>query len=272
MRHKETDYIYGVLQILYANGERCGMKEIKNNIAEYAGFEMTYEDLAPYGSRSKTEPSYRQIVGNLVSHRHPDLFKYVETYRDPKHAGKFLYRLNVTGIAYVEAIESEDEHVKSLDKETEAYIDENEPVSTAADINVTIPASCVAVNETANDELTLPLEIYRSLAPANLFEESADMLENKHCILDAGNHCQEAKLYYLIPLSVAEEFAPVNINIKANTVRLCEKHALEFNHATPAMKKELLGQMYLHKKRELNMAGIFLSSVDELFSYYQEGE
>lgn len=97
MQHSQNDFIVAVLLVIDSHQDGCDSATVKDEIDMY--IDLFDEDLKPYGSRRKHEPRYRQLVGNLFSHRTPELFKYLnKTKINKRH---YKWSLNTKGKIYV---------------------------------------------------------------------------------------------------------------------------------------------------------------------------
>ena len=119
MQHSQNDFIVAVLLVIDSHQDGCDSATVKDEIDMY--IDLFDEDLKPYGSRRKHEPRYRQLVGNLFSHRTPELFKYLnKTKINKRH---YKWSLNTKGKIYVANIKKVKEAGKMLIEYSDASLD-----------------------------------------------------------------------------------------------------------------------------------------------------
>ena len=251
MRHAEHEYISGVLRLLYKyrNDDPLDMAFIKENIENYLDFELNSSDLKPFYSRSTSEPSYKQIVGNLISHKHPNLFRYINATPNLFNT-KLFYQINLEGIQYVEMFVGEKpKHIIPAGepkKYQQFSIFDEQPSDDKK-----------GKGDVSAGTRKLPLE------PGCLSESINRKFFEETCIVCGGT--TNTNYYNIIPLSAVDDFFPVNIDVNENKMCLCEKCAHNFNSGDDEFRENMFHIITHGKKRkELAAANIFIGSEKSL--------
>lgn len=301
-QHKESDFIIPFIITVYQLGGKCSMEQIKNEICKY--IKLSPEDWKPYPSRSKHEPRYRQVVGNLVSHRTQDLFKYIyqiipdeELYSDNP---KYLYYINESGRDLVESLpkdkngfpscegvvlvdgelsfkeaysvienEANDEIIKEEIKDEMPLIEASDQDKTTIlderDSKVVSSVKGPKIKRTDITKADLTTTIVRV---QNYQCQYARLKGKKHITFKKEDGTQYAIGHHLIPMSASVDFFPKNLDRASNIVTLCPNCHDAVHYGSIDEKKEILQVLYENMIDQLNDEGIFISFEKLIEKYY----
>lgn len=280
-KHKEADFIIPVIRVIYENGGSCVMSTIKDQVSNY--ITLTPEDYEPMPSRSKTEPCYRQIVGNLVSHNPSAFSKYVdrENYIDKKGVQSKVYtlKLNEEGIKYAESFESK-QHVVVLNNsclETDASYDFEE-INSKFNTMIMDSASLVDYQDVKVVNAANNRQFKRSNLTDNSLGQSIIKLNNYVCQYGRiigenhqyhndknGNNYVEP--HHLIPMKASKDFYPRSLDRPSNIIPLCPVCHNLLHHGSNDEIRKVLKSLYDEYIQGLNNDDIYIT-FDDLFEKY----
>lgn len=276
-KHKESDFIIPVLRVIYSYGGECTTSIIKDEVGNY--ITLTPEDLEPMPSRSKTEPCYRQIVGNLISHKTKELFQFIDVvplYDDKgNETRKYKLKLNEKGIKMVEQFVPK-QHTITLD-----YPNVEEMFNVVREPEFEYNASKNVdeldnrVLEAANND-----NFKRSAIANSVLGQAINRINNYTCqyakfvgedhksfINKNGNMYTEA--HHLIPMSASKDFFPRNLDRPSNIVTLCPNCHSTLHHGSEEEKRRILLVLYKKYIYGLNQDEIFITYEDLYEKYYK---
>ena len=260
MRHAEYEYISGILRLLYKyrDSDPVDMSFIKENVENYLDFELNGDDLKPFGSRSVNEPSYKQVIGNLISHKKAALFKNIDVIPNLL-TKKLFYKINLSGISYVESILGTEPKIRRRSKKTQKYrqftifdeYEEGEKTVTTEKFDEIPKQDCIVLEES---------QLSKSLNMEQASKRACDA---------CGNNDTTRKTYSIIPAEAATDFFPINIHVNANTMVLCDSCSKKFNDGSAECRKDILRVVLDKKRQELAAANIFVGSESNIAKYYE---
>lgn len=271
-QHKEEYFVIPMLKVLYFHEEPVSTEDIKKEIYKYC--ELSEEDKMPYQSRSKNEPRYYQIVGNVISHNNYNFFSHVikieseNVASNKKAPDKFT--LNENGKEYIKGIIQEEED--NLDGEFFDY-SFDDSVSNK-DISLEIDEANKRILEMYDKNG----EVKKPSADKNLSRVVLELtgyrcqigllLGEEHQLFSSKNNEPYLEMHHLIPLKASKDFFPLNLDIAANLVPLCPKCHAILHHGSIEEKTVFLRILYNKRIKSLNENGIFISFNDLLEKYY----
>lgn len=265
-QHKEEYFIIPMLKVLYFKSGPMSTEDIKKNIFKYC--ELSDEDMLPYPSRNKKEPRYYQIVGNIISHKNANFFKYVYKAPNPSSDKVELYALNGDGLEFIKRIVEEESEI--LD---DSFVDDKD----------------ILVNETEYVEIedihkrTLGIydktgEIKKPIADKGLSKivleltgykcQIAVMLDETHELFLNKQGEPYLETHHLIPLKASKDFFPLNLDIAPNLVPLCPSCHAKLHHGSFEEKNAILRMLYDKRIKALNENGIYISFEELIEKYY----
>lgn len=262
MQHSQNDFIVAVLLVIDSHQDGCDSATVKDEIDMY--IDLFDEDLKPYGSRRKHEPRYRQLVGNLFSHRTPELFKYLnKTKINKRH---YKWSLNTKGKIYVANIKKVKEAGKMLIEYSDASLDKTiliEPQkSIVSDIDKkkldTVGEKRRITDSSLKDSI---LVIYGYTC------QYGKLIGEKHqsFLREDGNPFME--VHHLIPMKASQDFFPRNLDRASNLVCLCPNCHERIHHGSKEEKEKVLKVLYNAMIDGLNYEEIYIS-YKQLLKYY----
>lgn len=267
-QHNETDYIIPVLLILYKHGEGCYMETIKNEISDF--FVLSEEDKVPYASRNPNEPRYRQIVGNLISHNNPELFKFLKV---EVVDNKSKYLLNEAGLSFVLALLQNNNNPVGDEKNQNA--DVNQVITQKEFVSPAVPNSndqkIIRLAEKDGLKRRPPSDNNIHAAVVDMYGHKCQyalyMGEEHHTFLGADGK-PYIIAHHLIPMSARKDFFPKNLDVATNLVCLCPNCHERIHHGQADEKRKILKTLYDHYIKQLNSDGLYISFDNLLKKYY----
>lgn len=262
-QHRENDYIIPVLLVLYGYRDGCYMDIIKDKVSDYIG--LSEEDLVPYQSRNPSEPRYRQIVGNLISHTNPELFQYIEMSIEDK---KTKYILNKSGISFVE------NNLLSI-KGKELGSAKNDAILN--DFGVTNPEKnsndqkIIKIAETKGIDKRPPSDMNVHSVIADMYGHKcqyATFIGEEHQTFIGSDGKPYMVIHHIIPMSARKDFFPKNLDVATNLVCLCPNCHERIHHGNNDEKREILKVLYDNYIRQLNSDGLYIGFETLLKKYY----
>lgn len=252
-QHVENDFVLPTLFVLFNHLEGIPTEQVKDEVAQFIS--LSEDDLKPYESRNKNEPRYYQIVGNMISHKNPKLFKYidriVEDYNGKK---KYILVLNDDGKKYISCliddINSDEQGNKTID------IDKYDR----------------KIISFANDNIgKFPRDgkLAKEIIEISNYKCQYALLKNiKHAMFTTENGTKYAEAHHLIPMKASKDFFPKNLDRASNLVCLCPNCHAILHHGSKEEKREILRTLYDNYIDVLNDEGIFISFDRLLEKYY----
>lgn len=283
LQHKESDFVIPVLKTIRDCKSECTTEHIKRNVGKYIN--LSDKDLTPYPSRNPNEPRYYQVIGNLISHKNADLFKYVNQVFPENDTGeKSRYRifiLNEEGVNYLEKLNEQqsaqmeiiisDKH-KITDAQDEPKEYSNESVL-SEDFTITDTFDKKIMEYALKNGLSkrppTDSKIANTIIELSGYKcEYAVSKGKKHNLFAGKSKKPFMEGHHLVPMKASKDFFPLNLDRPSNVVSLCPGcHAL-LHHATNEEKKEVLMVLYNNHIEQLNADGIYISFEKLLSKYY----
>lgn len=270
-QHREDYFVIPMLKVLFFHNEPISTEEIKKEI--YKHCELSEEDLSPYPSRSKKEPRYYQIVGNIISHNNPNFFKYINRIKSLDTNGKKgspdLFSLNEEGYKYISNIIENDEEVIDGFYVIDDIINNDKTISDY-DLGESNKKTIELFNKSG--EVKKPASD-KSLAKVVLemtgYEcQIASLLGEEHELFKNKNGEPYLEMHHLIPLKASKDFFPINLDIAPNLVPLCPSCHAKLHHGSEEEKTIILELLYSKRIKSLNENGIYISFNDLIKKYY----
>ena len=269
-KHGQADFIIPVIRTIYDNGGRCLMSTIKDQVGNY--ITLTPEDLEPMPSRAKTEPCYRQIVGNLVSHKTPALFKAILDDKGDQ-ARIYVLKLNEEGMKFAEQFQTI-QHSVILDvPDMEEMLNGIENSQSEPNSNDLVDDLDSKVIDAANKD-----KFKRSSIAVSSLGKTINKLNNYTCqfgklvgenhtsfVDNNGNNYVEP--HHLIPMKASRDFFPRNLDRPSNIITLCPNCHYILHHGSEDEVKRVLKVLYDKYIVFLNSDDIYIT-FDELFNKY----
>ncbi len=282
-QHKESDFVIPVLKTINASQTDCTTEYIKRNV--YAYIELTEEDMLPYPSRNKDEPRYYQVIGNLISHRNPTLFKYANFVPvinpDGKTSSIKKFVLNEDGKKYIRDLLLDNEELRV--EGSTSYSDNGEESAfeasyieqeTCADDFTIIDPFDSKIMEYAQKHGLDKRPPTDSKIACTVIElsgykcEYATSIGKRHRLFIGKNKNPFMEGHHLVPMKAAKDFFPLNLDRPSNIASICPGcHAL-LHHATKDEKRIVLKVLYDNHIEQLNNDGIYISFEKLLEKYY----
>jgi len=270
-QHREDYFVIPMLKVLFFHNEPISTEEIKKEICKHC--ELSEEDLSPYPSRSKKEPRYYQIVGNIISHNNPNFFKYINRIKSLDTNGKKgspdLFSLNEEGYKYISNIIENDEEVIDGFYVIDDIINNDKTISDY-DLGESNKKTIELFNKSG--EVKKPASD-KSLAKVVLemtgYEcQIASLLGEEHELFKNKNGEPYLEMHHLIPLKASKDFFPINLDIAPNLVPLCPSCHAKLHHGSEEEKTIILELLYSKRIKSLNENGIYISFNDLIKKYY----
>lgn len=270
-QHREDYFVIPMLKVLFFHNEPISTEEIKKEI--YKHCELSEEDLSPYPSRSKKEPRYYQIVGNIISHNNPSFFKYINRIKSLDTNGKKgspdLFSLNEEGYKYINNIIENDEEIIDGFYVIDDIINNDKTISDY-DLGESNKKTIELYNKSG--EVKKPASD-KSLAKVVLemtgYEcQIASLLGEEHELFKNKNGEPYLEMHHLIPLKASKDFFPINLDIAPNLVPLCPSCHAKLHHGSEEEKTIILELLYSKRIKSLNENGIYISFNDLIKKYY----
>lgn len=268
MQHSQRDFVIPALLVIDSHIEGCNSATIKDEVHLY--IELTADDLAPYASRRKSEPRYRQTVGNLISHRYEPLFKYLEEINRAKSDGKgteYVWKLNNEGKAYVANIKKVQEagqiliETSSVAHEQMVMEDIQSPLISSIDQKKidNVGKKGRATDSVLKDAI-LKLAEYRCFYGRCIGENHVSFMTSE------GRPFME--VHHFIPMKASNDFFPRNLDRASNLVCLCPMCHERVHHGSIEEKEAVLRVLYDKMIDGLNDEEIYIS-YSKLLDYYK---
>lgn len=271
-QHKEEYFVIPMLKVLYFHDEPVSTEDIKKEIYKYC--DLSDEDKMPYQSRSKNEPRYYQIVGNVISHNNANFFSHVTKIEpenlpsNKKAPDRFI--LNEKGKEYIKDIIQDEED--NLDGD---FFDSSlNDISSKSSVDLEIDEA----NQRMLDSFEKNGEVKKPVADKNLSRVVLELtgykcqigllLGEEHHLFASKNNEPYLEMHHLIPLKASKDFFPLNLDIAPNLVPLCPKCHAILHHGSIEDKTVFLRILYNKRIKALNENGIYISFDDLLEKYY----
>ena len=166
--------------------------------------------MRPLPSRNQKEPGYYQIVGNLISHRNPNLFKYIRLIAPEKDKNSDnRWQLNEEGVGYVASIiDAANSNVEIVNGLKIDEIDQK-IVDFAKKHNL-------AGRPTTDQKMAKTI-----LEINNYTCQFAVITGKSHKSFNSKDGNQYVEAHHLIPMKAAKDFFPRNLDRPSNIVCLC---------------------------------------------------
>ena len=262
MQHKQNDFIVPALRVILSHDGQCGTKTIKDEVHLF--IELSEEDRRPYESRRKSEPRYRQTVGNLISHQKRELLQYidvVEVLRDMSgRAVEHIWKLNQKGYEYLTSL---DYIVTDGVDNTIVATDVNLPIISPLDqkkldaLNVGEPY--VKRTEAGIKKSILILSEYKC--------RYAKLIDKTHTSYITDKNKPYMEVHHFIPLKASSDFFPRNLDRPSNMICLCPTCHGILRHGSREEKEKILRVLYDDVIDVLNVEEIYIS-FSALMKYY----
>lgn len=269
-KHVEQDFIVPAIRVISDYPEGCLTETIKDNISNY--ITLTPEDLEPMPSRSKTEASYRQIVGNLISHRSPEFYRYltVEKVLDShgNETNKNLFKLNSEGLKLSSKYKKQSfftyvECSYDFDSIKPSYVSENN-ILDEYDSRVIDAVEKNNLNKRMSTDskvrdMVLKLDNYQC--------QYAKLTNQCHLTGNSAEGHPVVHAHHLIPMKAEKDFFPRSLDRPENIVTLCPNCHDLLHHGSKEEKRKILQVLYKKYIRRLNDSEIYIS-LDKLIDKY----
>lgn len=260
-KHSEKDFIIPALKVLFNKGAAT-TSEIKDEIHKY--IELNDEDLAAFDSRkTRKESAYRQVIGNLISHRNKGFFSYVSINDGTGTAPKGSFSLNELGKEYVSMIIEEDSRV--IDEKNDVSIDTGHSVDLSGIdtkyIDYVMENGFEKRQNTDSNMKDTVLEMCGRLC------EYARLIGEMHKTFKGTDGKPYMVAHHLIPLSARKDFFPRNLDRPSNIVCLCPTCHDRVHYGNEEERKKILKALYDNHIDSLNDEQIYIS-FDELYTKY----
>lgn len=252
-QHNENDFVVPTLFVLFNHPDGIPTEQVKNEIRNFIS--LNKDDLAPYQSRNKNEPRYFQIVGNMISHKNPRLFKCVDrVMNNTEGKPKNILILNKDGIDYVETLivsinKENDDKIIAVDKFDQKIID-------------------FATNDKGNKSLRDNRLAREIIEICNYKCQYAVIKGKNHQTFSTEDGKKYAEAHHLIPMKASKDFFPKNLDRASNLICLCPNCHAILHHGSKEAKKDILKTLYDNYISGLNEDGIFISFEKLLEKYY----
>ena len=263
-QHSEKDFIFPALLVIFNEETDCSMEKIKDEIGKY--IDLTKKDMTPYPSRSQDEPRYRQICGNLVSHRTAGFYEYVEYIVPEEELGKknprFLFSLNDEGREYVI---NKLQEIKS-DSLLEYCIDEKVIERDKYDEKIIKYANEVLKNKIYKTDNKIRNQVIELSGHKCMYGE---IIGEKHKVFYGKDNKPYVEGHHLIPMHAQSDFAPKSLDRPENIVPLCPICHARIHRGNEDERKEMVQILYNHYINQLNNSDIYISKENLFENYYK---
>ena len=260
-KHSENDFIIPALKVIFEKGNAT-TSEIKDEIHKY--IELNDEDLSSFDSRkTRKESAYRQVIGNLISHRNKVFFSYVIRNDGTGKAPKGSFSLNEEGREYISKI------IKGARQGTYTKNELSKDPGHKVDlygidtkyIDFIIENGFDKRQNTDSKMKDTVLEMSGRLC------EYARLVGQKHKTFKGIDEKPYMIAHHLIPLSARKDFFPRNLDRPSNIVCLCPTCHDQVHYGNEEEKKKILRVLYDNHIDSLNEEQIYVS-FDELYNKY----
>ena len=262
MQHSQNDFVIAVLLAIDSHEEGCDSATVKDEVHMY--IDLSVEDLEPYGSRRKHEPRYRQLVGNLFSHRAPVLFKYLTETKINK--AQYKWSLNAEGKAYVANIKRVKEAGRLLIEYSAGSLGKSgiiEPeksiVSSIDQKKLDTAGKKGRVTDSLLKESMLVISGYKC--------EYGRLIREEHESFSREDGNPFMEVHHFIPMKASQDFFPRNLDRASNLVCLCPNCHERIHHGSKEEKEKVLKVLYDAMIDGLNDEEIYISYT-QLLNYY----
>lgn len=268
MQHLQSDFVIPALLVIDSHEHGCTSSTIKDEVHLY--IELTADDLAPYKSRRKTEPRYRQTVGNLISHRTPALFNYLEelvSQRKDRKGTEYIWKLNEEGKAYVS-------NIKKLQNAGPKFIDTSNAVHESNNISEIDSSVISSIDQKKLDTAGKKSRITDPILKNAILKISdyqcfyGKRIGEKHVSFLTSDGNQFMEVHHFIPLKASSDFFPRNLDRASNLVCLCPVCHERVHHGSMEEKETVLKILYKELIDGLNDEEIYVS-YSQLLNYYK---
>lgn len=261
-RHSEKDYIIPALKVIYDKGAAT-TSEIKDEIHKY--IELNDEDLAAFDSRkTRKESAYRQVIGNLISHRNRAFFSYIYINDGTGAAPKGSFSLNELGKDFIKKKIEKDELANETEEKGISNNDEREAAFTGIDIRYMDYVIENGFDKRQNTDGYMKDTV---LEMCGRICEYARLLGQKHKTFNGKDGKPYMVAHHLIPLSARKDFFPRNLDRPSNLVCLCPTCHDCVHYGKEDERKKILKVLYDNHIDSLNDEQIYIS-FDELCRKY----
>lgn len=269
-KHVEQDFIIPAIRVISDYPDGCLTETIKDNISNY--ITLTPEDLEPMPSRSKTEASYRQIVGNLISHRSQDFYKYliVEKAIDNKgrETNKNLFKLNDEGVRVASQFKKQSfftfvECSYDFDSLEPSMVSENNIL----DIYDSKVIDAVEKNNLSK-RMSTDSKVRDMVLKLDNYEcQYGKIINQKHIAGISPDGHPVVHAHHLIPMKAEKDFFPRSLDRPENIVTLCPNCHDVLHHGSKEEKRKILEALYKKYIKRINDSEIYIS-LDKLIDKY----
>ena len=261
-KHGEREFILPALKVLYFN-KHAVTSQIKDEIHKY--IQLSDEDLSNFDSRSIKEPAYRQVVGNLISHKNKAFFSYVQINDGSSMYPKGSFSLTPDGESYIKKIIEEDENDVNINYVENDLLKEGENLIAGIDSKYmnSIMENGIDKRPAINNSLK---ETVIELSGRKC--EYATLTNTSHNTFDVSNGKQYVVTHHLIPISARLDFFPRNLDRPSNLVCLCPNCHHCIHYGTKEEKIKMLKVLYEKHIDALNDEQIYISFDELLEKYY----
>ena len=266
-KHSEKDFIIPAIRVIYDNNCDCPTAIVKEQISNY--IVLSPEDLEP--SVTRNEPKYKQVIGNLISHRTPEFFKYLVTNNEQKGVKQNLV-LNEEGIKLAESYISKSYSMVIPDsfvsEPTFVYEASFEPTPSIDEINQTV-VDAISTNGVTK-RMPTSSKVVQTVNKLNNYKcQYAILTGKKHNTIKNKDNVPIVNGHHLVPMKAAIDFAPINLDRPANIVTLCPNCHEAIHHANYKEREEMLKVLYDNYIDGLNDNDIYISFNDLFNKYYK---
>jgi hypothetical protein len=270
-KHNEQDFILPAIRVISEYPEGCKTNTIKDRISEF--ITLNPEDLEPMPSRSRSEASYRQIVGNLISHKAQDFYKYVIVKKEYDEKGnptnKNVFVLNEEGKKLASQFEKKSyftfiDTTYDFDNSRPTYISENNSLD-SYDSKVIAAVDKNNLQKRMNTDskiknTVLMLDGYICQYGKAIGEE------HKTGLTPEGHYIANA--HHLIPMKAERDFFPRSLDRPENIVTLCPTCHNILHYGSKEEKRKILEVLYKRNIKRLNDSEIYISLDSLIDKYY----
>lgn len=263
-QHSEKDYIFPALLVIFNEETDCTMEKIKDEIGKY--IELTEKDLTPYQSRSQKEPRYRQICGNLVSHRAAGFYEYVDYIVPEEEMGKsnprFLFSLNDDGKDYVVDKLREIRNALLM----QYCVDEKNTEKDKFDNRIINYAKEILDKKVYKTDNKIRNQVIELNGHKCMYGE---LVGKKHSVFYGKNGKPYVEGHHLIPMQAQPDFAPKSLDRPENIVPLCPACHARIHKGNEEERKEMVQTLYKYYINQLNNSDIYISEKYLFDNYYK---
>ncbi len=263
-KHSEKDFIVPALKVIFDKGNAT-TSEIKDLIHKY--IELNDDDLAAFDSRkTRKESAFRQVIGNLISHRNRGFFSYVDISDGSGNIPKGSFTLNQLGQQYVSMI-IEEEKNSQIEHENEGDEANTHKKNVGMAGIDTKYIDYVMANGFEKRQATDSNMKDTVLEMSGRICEYARLLGQKHKTFTGTDGKPYMVAHHLIPLSARKDFFPRNLDRPSNIACLCPTCHDCVHYGSDEERKKMLKTLYDYHIESLNDEQIYIT-FDELFNKY----